>query len=251
MNAGTLTLPFLRYRKTKILCLVFVLGAFGIAVVRTKSFRKIVLFPIQNIQVIVEAPISESDTLAILVPLKGKSLLMFDSAVWAQELKKNPWAEKILLRREFPHDLLVTIQAKKPVALLQLNRQLFFLDNSGTVIGPAKQSSRIASKRLHWISTETSSIKGWNLAEVTRMAAQAQSVLSGLTHISEIVLGEYPFIRLFLTGKREVWLRLDTFENQLPLLKQLFEHPPPQIPHFDRVDLTFPKKAVVRSFLSK
>ncbi len=53
-----------------------------------------------------------------------------------EKLKKNEWIEDVVLKRQWPDQLVIKIREKKPVALLNTSKGLFYLDEQGEPFTP-------------------------------------------------------------------------------------------------------------------
>src|SRR4030042_2001295 len=49
-----------------------------------------------------------------------------------RRIRVNPWIRHVSVGREFPGRLVIVIQGRKPVALLEKGNALYLLDNDGT-----------------------------------------------------------------------------------------------------------------------
>lgn len=58
-------------------------------------------------------------------------------------LQSHPWITSAEVTREWPNRLLITIKEKKPVALLNRDTGLFYLDNKGHIIAAASSSQEL------------------------------------------------------------------------------------------------------------
>jgi cell division protein FtsQ len=58
-------------------------------------------------------------------------------------LESHPWIARAEVTRDWPNRLLITVKEKKPVALLNRNTGLFYLDNKGRIIAAASPSQEL------------------------------------------------------------------------------------------------------------
>lgn len=58
-------------------------------------------------------------------------------------LQSHPWIASAEITRDWPNRLVITVREKKPVALLNRNSGLFYLDNRGQIIAAASPSQEL------------------------------------------------------------------------------------------------------------
>jgi cell division protein FtsQ len=58
-------------------------------------------------------------------------------------LESHPWIARAEVTRDWPNRLLITVKEKKPVALLNRNAGLFYMDNKGRIIAVASSSQEL------------------------------------------------------------------------------------------------------------
>lgn len=53
-----------------------------------------------------------------------------------ERLKKNEWIEDVTLKKNWPDQLIIEVRERKPVALLNTSKELFYLDRRGNPFAP-------------------------------------------------------------------------------------------------------------------
>jgi cell division protein FtsQ len=71
---------------------------------------------------------------ASLVP--GANLLSIRPTQMERSLMAHPWIAKAEVSRKWPHSLLLRIQERDPVALVQIGEELLYVDRQGTLFKP-------------------------------------------------------------------------------------------------------------------
>jgi cell division protein FtsQ len=71
------------------------------------------------------------------------NLLATDISEVKSLLESHPWIARADIIRDWPNRLLITVQEKKPVALLSRDSGLFYLDNKGMVIAAVSPSQEL------------------------------------------------------------------------------------------------------------
>jgi cell division septal protein FtsQ len=59
-----------------------------------------------------------------------------------EQLTKNPWVEKVRVRRFFPHTLAIEVAEREPAAVVNMG-YLYYLDRNGEVFKPLNDGDRL------------------------------------------------------------------------------------------------------------
>ena len=93
-------------------------------------------------EVVVEATehVTQSDVANLLHIEDGTTLLNFDRAEIAAQLKRDPWVGSVTVERQFPHTLKITVEEQALDALVVMNSGSmgWYLGSSGVWIEPVK-----------------------------------------------------------------------------------------------------------------
>ncbi|MBU2055132.1 MAG: FtsQ-type POTRA domain-containing protein [Proteobacteria bacterium] len=76
--------------------------------------------------------LTEKDIIALAAVRSAPNILSLNLEAMARRIRVNPWIRHISIGREFPGRLVIVIQERKPVALLEKGNALYLLDNDGT-----------------------------------------------------------------------------------------------------------------------
>jgi cell division protein FtsQ len=122
-----------------------------------------------------------SNLLAINVP-QVKSLL-----------ESHPWIDRVVVTRNWPNRLLITVKEKKPVAILNRDTGLFYLDKKGLIIAVASPSQELdfpvitGLESFHFNSTNSAQTNDiiQDVMALLKLAARKNSTLPE-QNISEI-----------------------------------------------------------------
>ena len=71
------------------------------------------------------------------------NLLAMNVAQVKAKLENHPWVAQAAITREWPNRLIITIKEKKPVAILNQNDGLLYLDRTGSVIARAESQQEL------------------------------------------------------------------------------------------------------------
>ncbi len=78
---------------------------------------------------------------AALEPLRGRHLLWIELPEVATLLADHPWIRSAAIRKELPDRLVVTIEQRRPAALLERDDGLYYVERDGRVIAPLEEAA--------------------------------------------------------------------------------------------------------------
>ncbi len=233
----------------KIVRLVFLLAviAGGVAVYRYPSWLPDVEYlRIREVVVTVEAPLTELEVRRTLPLLVGKNLLLVSGNSLMEKMRQNPWVLSATVKKEYPDRLVLSAQAKKPVATRQEAGRLIFLDDNGAEID-RWAPGRAADLDLPVIAFDKpETAKLWNSRTLVGILQTLHKVAAPKFRVSQLVPTDPPYFKVFLTTPPlEILFSQHTYESQLPFFIDVLSRPPRQIGQASKINLVFPKKAVV------
>jgi cell division protein FtsQ len=77
------------------------------------------------------------ETILSLAELEGMpNLFTLRLREAAKRLESHPWVEQVNVRKVFPNKVLIQIEERKPIAILQLD-ELYYVDHKGVIFSPA------------------------------------------------------------------------------------------------------------------
>lgn len=210
------------------------------------------VFLIRSVNIEAEVPLTESDVVALLPPLKGSGLIAIRSADLAKRVLANPWVEDVVVKKEFPQGLRLVVKTKKPAFIRSMDGKLEYADRLGRPIGLAS-AKELRQLDLPVLTFDDEYVKAqWEMHEVGELIRTFSESLGTRHPISEIALGDFPYFRVLLARRSmEAEFSFDTWREQAPNLTLLLDHPLEETRQARRINLVFPKKAIVSNILSK
>jgi cell division protein FtsQ len=141
--------------------------------------RETAAFGIDRIVVKGASPAVSARVRTALAPLRGESLVAFDSADGDRLLATVPWVASARYDRDFPHTLRVFVTPEQPVALLRRGHDAWVIAASARVL------SRVASPPLPalprvWLSASSDPLVGTVLADPEVAAVRALASMGRL-----------------------------------------------------------------------
>ncbi|MCB0405258.1 MAG: FtsQ-type POTRA domain-containing protein [Bdellovibrionales bacterium] len=215
------------------------------------SIERLGWFKIDEVNVEAGWPLSTAEVRSWLPVLQGHSLLALDVNPLFGELLEKPWVKGVSIRKKYPSSLLVSVEAKKAAAISRKGDQLFYIDSEGVFIHRVTpELAKTLDLPVLSIERQSALVK-WELAEGTKLLSRIGEALGSQYKLSELVMETYPYFKVYLSRPRvEVLFSDKTWDAQLPRLRHLLDSPPSQIRQMARINLVFPKKAIVSSPLS-
>ena len=99
------------------------------------------LFPVKNILFSGNTHLTDDELRALAGIHTNEGLLSLSNKKLCERLLKSPWVETVSVRKEFPDTLAFAIKEAEPFALLDMNRHLFLMDESGKLLEELKHTS--------------------------------------------------------------------------------------------------------------
>lgn len=230
----------------KFLLLLVVVGA-GVGVYHYRSwFPDLAFLRVTEVVVVPEAPLKEEEVKKALPKLVGKNLLLLSSEEVLQKVLQSPWVSSATIKKEFPSRLVISVQTKKPVAIRQEGSKLVAIDANGKEIDKYSYS-RVGDNDLPIIGFEKPEhAKEWKMPQVVEILLAMQKAIAPQYRVSQVVPADPPYFKVFLASPSlEMLFSLHTWQTQLPFFVDLLSRPPRQIGQANKINLVFPKKAVV------
>ena len=168
------------------------------------------------------------ETLVSLAKVEGMpNLFTVSLGKIAKSLESHPWIEHFGVRKVFPGKILIQIEERKPIAILQLE-ELYYIDTQGVIFSPVGDRDRYDYPFLTGLTRElfekdlveakSSIMEG---LELLRLAKKEQS--SPLQEISEIHMDKSYGMKCFTrTEGVEVIMGREHFEEKLKRLSLIW-----------------------------
>lgn len=91
-------------------------------------------FDVANVQIHGQDRLSRGEAMALIGDLRGRNILGLDLPEWRARLMTSPWVEDAVVRRVLPNTVDVVIRERRPMGIARLGRDLYLVDQQGTVI---------------------------------------------------------------------------------------------------------------------
>ncbi len=144
-----------------------------------------------------------------------------------KRLESHPWIEQVRVRKVFPHKILIQIEEKKPMAIIQLE-ELYYIDTKGEIFSPVGDRDEYNYPYLTGLSRR---VLEKDPVESKRLIAKALEILTIAGQEKSPPLGEISEIHMEKTygidcitkaGGVEVKMGWDDFGEKLQRLSVIW-----------------------------
>jgi len=166
-------------------------------------------------------------------------------------LAKNPWVEKVKVRRYFPHTLAIEVVEREPVAVVNMGF-LYYLDQRGEVFKPLTVGDLldypvITGFTEEDLSRDPAGSRVALLGAVELMGVLSKSAVFRLEDISEIHYDKgFGFTLFTAQGGVPVRLGNDAHGEKLARLARIYGDLRAQMPNLQYIDLDYNDKIIVK-----
>ena len=195
--------------------------------------------------------LTRDEVVALTGVKPGDAMLSLRLKRIGEQLAKNPWVEKVTVRRYFPHTLAIELVEREPVAVVNMG-YLYYLDKKGEVFKPLQEGDRIDFPVVTGV-TEDDMAKDPNGSReafqgVLRLVAiLATGTAFRLEDVSEIHYDKGFGYTLF-TSRGGVPVRVGNkgFEAKLGRLARIYQDLQTQTSRMEYIDLDYNDKIIVK-----
>ena len=188
---------------------LLVIASFGF--IGTHTYRKLChsdFFQISTIDIDGTRMINNEQIVALSSLDIHSNLLAMNVAMVQSKLENHPWVAQAVITRDWPNRLAISIKEKKPVALLNQNDGLWYLDRNGELIAQAEPMQELdfpvvtgleklsLDKELH----QDSYLPLHNVFALLKLADRGTSILPS-QNISEININDKGEMILYLLDR--------------------------------------------------
>jgi cell division protein FtsQ len=168
-----------------------------------------------------------------------------------EQLAKNPWVEKVRVRRYFPHVLAIEVTEREPIAVVNMG-YLYYLDKNGEIFKPLNEGDRLDYPVLTGITEEDLGKDQAGSREMLKRVRDLIALLNSrqvfrLEDVSEIHYDKgYGFTLFTAQGGVPVKLGNDGFEEKLTRLARIYQDLQSQMGSLVYIDLDFNDRIIVK-----
>jgi cell division protein FtsQ len=177
---------------------------------------------------------------------QGMSIWNAAPGLVQMRLQSHPWVQRVTVRREFPHRLLIDVRERHPVAIAQLD-QLNYVDRAGRILGPLRDDDSRDFPIITGLDGATTqgfaSIAMHRALQLLRWCER----MSCLDGVSEVHVDRYRGVTLFpVRPAVPVLLGWGNWRDKLVRLARVFAAWDGQTTRLATVDVSFRNLVVVK-----
>ena len=208
-------------------------------------------FQLERIEVVNIHRLKRNDVVALTGVKPGDPMLRLDLRRIAEQVKKNPWIEKVQVRRNFPHTLTLEITEWRPVAVANMG-YIYYLDKKGELFKPLTEGDDLDFPGVTGLGEEDLAKDPAGSKAMLKTALALTDILRGgavfkLEDISEIHIDKgYGYTLFTAEGGIPVKLGNDGFVEKLARLSRIYKDLSVQLPILEYIDLNYNDKIVVK-----
>jgi hypothetical protein len=212
---------------------VAVIGSVGVLVASgavqgtsklVERLPKLVLFPVERVELEVEWPLDEGIVRGWLPPIVGKSLLTVSGGDVARRMLEHPWVADATVRKVFPALLQIRVRSKRVAALWAKHNKLYLLSEDGRALSEAEPK--------HFPAVDVPVLRGADddaahRAGLLVLLEEVRRAVDRNGRLSELVAEGGPWLRAYVSPQRlEVRLSTENLDPQLIALSRLLDRWP-------------------------
>ena len=181
----------------------------------------------------------------------GDNMVTLKLSRIGEQLAKNPWVEKVKVKRYFPHILSIEVTEREPVAVVNMGF-LYYLDTNGEIFKPLVEGDRLDYPVLTGITEDDLARDQAGTRELLKRARDLVALLAarksfGLNDISEIHCDPgYGFTLFTAQGGVPVKLGNSGFDEKLDRLAKIYPTLQPEMPMLAYIDLDYGDRIIVK-----
>jgi cell division protein FtsQ len=195
--------------------------------------------------------LSREEIISIAGVKPGDAMLGLRLKTVVQQLAKNPWIERVQVRRFFPHTLAITLAERTPKAVANVGC-LYYVDTKGVLFKSLVEGDRLDYPLITGVQETDLESDPAGCQEALKGALalidtlKTSSVFS-LEDVSEIHYDKgYGFTLFTMQGGVPVKLGSGSFAEKLARLRGIYHDLKPQMQALDYIDLDYSDKIIVK-----
>jgi len=206
-------------------------------------------FPLTSVEVEGNHRVDRNWVESALEPLIGDNLLSLRLDDVRVRLEAHPWIAAVTVEKKLPHRLLLTVEERRPVALLRSGEGLFYLDRTGAAFAPYESGRGPTDLVLVAAEGERRRALAGAIAVAEELAAATPSWAATLSEV--VALGDEDY-RMFLGALPfPLVVRRGTLAERLPALARLLPELERRYERIEYVDLRADRRIVFQPVVER
>ncbi len=239
-------------KATRVVGGLIVLSLVGVVSVELYGFlTRSTFLRLERIEVGHLKRLTRDEVVALAGVQAGDDMLALRLSRIGEQLAKNPWIEKVKVRRYFPHTLTIDIAEREPAAVVNMG-YLYYLDTKGDIFKPLTEGDRLDYPVLTGFAEEDMARDPNGFREGLQRALELIGLLKEgaalpLGDVSEIHYDKgFGFTIFTAQGGVPVRLGNGAFGDKLARLARIYRDLQTQLTHLQYIDLDYSDKIIVK-----
>lgn len=231
--------------------LVAGVGIAGYEGYRFTSRVELAILPLEAIEVSRLRHLSREEVVAQSGVRPGDSMLGLRLRRIGEQLAKNPWIEKVKVRRYFPHTLAIEVVEREPVAVVNMGF-FYYLDAKGEVFKPLTHGDSLNYPVITGVTEEDLARDPAGTKRALKGAVELMGLLGkersfSLADVSEIHIDKgFGFTLFTAAGGVPVRLGNDGLAEKLARFAKVYGELREQMTTVEYIDLDYHDKIIVK-----
>ncbi|PLX99951.1 MAG: cell division protein FtsQ [Desulfuromonas sp.] len=182
---------------------------------------------------------------------RGMNSFDLDLDLIGRKIEGDPWVRSASVRRIFPRQMVIEIQERQPVAVVNLG-YLYYLDDHGEIFKVLENGDKLDYPLVSGFDYERAQQHDSEYAELLERIVELigdlkERELFNLDQVSEIHLEADGGLALFtLEGGVRIKIGSRDFAGKIDRLERIYAKLQPQLKALDYIDLNVAEKIIVR-----
>jgi len=181
----------------------------------------------------------------------GINTFTLDLGLIGRKIEENPWVDTTRVRRIFPRQVVINIEEREPVAIVNLG-YLYYLGKQGEIFKVLDATDNLDYPVITGFDyAKVQAHNGEYGQQLKRVVALLSSLsrrdLFGLNQISEVHFEEGGDLSLFtLDGGVKIKMGTADYDRKLSRLERIYAQLRPKLKMLEYIDLNVEEKVIVR-----
>ena len=209
------------------------------------------LFRVEQVEVQGNGRLSKGQVVALSDIETGINTFNLDIGLIGRKIEENPWVESARVQRIFPRQVMINIEERQPVAIVNLG-YLYYLDKQGEIFKVLDATDNLDYPIVTGFNYAKAQAHNAEYAQQLKQVVKlltdlGQRKLFSLEQVSEIHFEASGGLSLFtLTGGVKVKLGRADYRRKLDRLERIYAQLQPKLQMLDYIDLNVDEKVIVR-----
>ena len=216
-----------------------------------RAVDAVTFFRLKTINVVSGTHLSRDEIIGIAGAETGRDLLRINVRRMGEQVSRNPWVERVYVRRILPDTLSISVVEREPLAVVSMG-YLYYLDSKGTVFKLLSQGDRLDYPVITGFSEEELNSDPAGTREALKNTCQLIEILREkgafiLADVSEIHYDKgYGFTMFTASGALPVKVGSGNFTAKIERLARIYRDLAAQRTNIQYIDLDYNDKIVIK-----